>query len=104
MIRRYDDNRITGASVWTYETLEYDVNVIENMLYNAVLYKKKHGKSTYIAIRGSDGSAVAMVKVQDSDLYKINGRGRIGCISLCCFTYKIRYSSFDIISIVPVSQ
>lgn len=102
MIRRFTDNRITGDAVWSYETLAYETSVVENMLYNAVLYKMKHGKYTYIAIRGSDGKAVVSVKVQDSDLYTINGRGHIGCLVLCRFVYKIRFSSFGIISILPV--
>lgn len=102
MIRRFADNRITGEPVWTYQTLAYDVSVVENMLYNAVLYKKKHGKSAYIAIRGTDGRSVASVKVQDSDLYTINGRGHIECLVLCRFVYKISFSSFDSISIIPV--
>lgn len=102
MIRRFADNRITGDPVWSYETLAYDANVVENMLYNAVLYKKKHGKSAYIAIRGSDGKAVASVKVQDSDLYLVNGKGRIACLVLFRTVYKIRFSSFDNISIIPV--
>lgn len=102
MIRRFADNRITGDPVWSYETLAYDANVVENMLYNAVLYKKKHDKSTYITIRESDGKAVASVKVQGSDLYEINGNGRIGCLVLCKQTYKIRFSSFSTISIIPV--
>lgn len=102
MIRRFADNRITGDPAWSYETLAYEASVVENMLYNAVLYKKKHGKTTYIAIRGADGKAVVSVKVQDSDLYTINGCGRIGCLVLCRYAYKIRFSSFDNISIIPV--
>ena len=102
MIRRFADNRITGDPVWAYETLAYDASVVENMLYNAVLYKKKHGKSTYIAIRGADGRAVASVNVKDNDLYKFNGKGCIACLVLCRTTYKIRFSSFDNISIIPV--
>lgn len=102
MIRRFADNRITGDPVWSYETLAYETSVVENMLYNAVLYKKKHGKFTYIAICGSDGKAVASVKVQDSDLYSVNGKGRIACLVLYKTVYKIRFSSFDNISIIPV--
>lgn len=102
MIRRFANNRITGDPVWSYQTLAYETSVVENILYNAVLYKKKHGKSVYIAIRGADGKSVASVKVQDSDLYTINGRGHIECLVLCRFTYKISFSSFDSISIIPV--
>lgn len=102
MIRRFADNRITGDPVWSYQTLAYETSVVENILYNAVLYKKKHGKSVYIAIRGADGKSVASVKVQDSDLYAINGRGHIESLVLCRFAYKICFSSFDSISIIPV--
>ena len=100
MIRRFANNRITGETTWFYETLAYDANVVENILYNAVLYRKKHGKSSYIAICGSDGKAVAGIKVQDNDLYLFNGKGHIGCLVLYRAVYKIRFYSFGI-SIIP---
>lgn len=102
MIRRYNNNRITRDSVWSYETLEYETAVVEDILYKVVLYKKKHGKSTSIGIRGANDTIVAFVMVKDSDLYTINGRGHIGCLFLCDYTYKIRFSSWDTITIATV--
>lgn len=102
MIRRFYNNRITGKSTWDYETLAYDTSVIEDMLYKIALYRKAHNKLMYISICGYDKKAVAGVKVQATDLYALNGNGHIGCLVLYRSTYKIRFSSFDNVSIIPV--
>lgn len=102
MIRRLHDNRITGKPSWTYETLAYNASVIEDMLYTIALSRKERGKLLYIAICGYDKKAIAGVKVQESDLYVFNGKGRMSCLVLYSSTYKIRFSSFATVSVISV--
>lgn len=102
MIKWYYDNRVTGKPTWFYRTLVYDASIIEHMLYNIVFYRKVHSKSTYIAICGYDGIAVAGVKVTTDDLYTVSGRGFISNFVMYNAFYKIEFSSFDTVCIIPV--
>lgn len=102
MIKWYCNNHVTNKQIWTYETLAHDAGTIEDMLYAIALRQKESNKSTYISICGFNERAVASVKVEYNDLYAFNGKGHVACLVLYKPFYKIRFSSFGAISIIPV--
>lgn len=102
MIIWYDNNRVTGKQMWSYETFAYSASTVEDMLCKIVMQRKKLDKYTYISICNADRQAVAGIRVDDADLYSISGMGHIGSILLYDAAYKIRFSSFGTIGIIPV--
>lgn len=102
MIRWYNNNRVTAKQTWNYETLAYSTSVVETMLYNIAMYRKTRHKYTYISICGYDGNAVAGIRVEDDDFYKVKNVAYICRLVLYANVYKIRVSSSGTISIIPV--
>ena len=102
MIRRYNNNSITAKKKWIYETLAYSTSTVETMLYNIAMYRKTRHKCTYISICGYDGKSVAGIRVEDDDIYSVNNVRYICRLVLYASSYKIRVTSFDTISIIPV--
>lgn len=104
MINVYEHNRVNGKSTWHYETLVHNASIIEDIIYRIALYKKAHNKLCYVSICGFDGKAVAGARVQDINLYTIGGRGCVGGIVLYNRAYKIKFSSFNTVSLIPVER
>lgn len=104
MINVYENNRVNGKSVWHYETLVYSASSIEDIIYRIALYKKAHNKLCYVSICGFDGKAAAGVRIQDIDLYTIDRCGRVGGLVLYNCFYKIKFSSFNTINLIPIEQ
>lgn len=102
MIKWYNNNCVTANKTWSYETLVYSTSAVETILYNIAMYRKTRHKSTYISICGYDGKAVAGIRVEDYDLYKVNNVSYICKLVFYANVYKIRISSFGTISIIPV--